>query len=163
MASNSGIRERHTHFFNHVKTKCVKDHENPVLGYKMITLKCKFYGEHTKIGNTRETSSYKGNCPYYITITQKTRGTGNVLQIVSFNNVHNHDLSESLFKHMPKQRKELVSEFTPYLESAFEAKANYRVLQSQINQNNDHAGIVTLKDLYNAKAKHLKKEDRNEN
>lgn len=140
-------------FVNLVKKKTVLDHNNENLKYTLLTYYCKHHGHHEKIGETRQTKSYQIGCSFYLTIQQKTVNDERKLVIISINEQHNHERSDELFLHMPKQRHKVIKENTEYLERAFESRSNYRVLHKQINSGNEMKGVAILKDLYNAKAK----------
>lgn len=150
-------------FFNHRISKSILDENNPGIRYKSATLHCKRHGNHQKTTEQRKTQTFTCNCPYFINIRQKKRNGVLVLEITDMDDSHNHDLSESLFKHMPKQRKAVINDQFEYIENVLKTKPNYRALHKQINNNNSSNGVVVLKDLYNAKAKVEAKEDRHEN
>lgn len=137
---------------NLVKAKAELDHANPNLKYKYLKLKCKFHGEHKKIGNTRNTSTYKQSCPHFVSVHQKTRNGIAVLEIYDMNIEHNHVTSEDLFKHLPKQRNIALKQNAEYINSSLDSRGNYRIIQSRLNTE-DSDGVITLRDLYNAKAK----------
>lgn len=140
-------------FMNHFENKSEKNRENAALNYKYINFKCKFHGEHKKTGDIRNTSTYKRGCQYSLSVQQKKRDGTTVLEITNLENVHNHERSAELFKHMPKPRSAAVREKTEYINSSLDVRGNFRLLQSRINEENETSGIVTLRDLYNQKAK----------
>lgn len=148
-------------FYNSVITKSERDNENQLLRYKSLRIQCKFYGKHIKTTYERNTKTYKRNCPFYMTLRQIKREGNVFLEIATIQTAHNHECSSELFSHMPKQRKDVIIEKKDYLTDAVVAKANFRVLHKQLNTTNSK-GIVILKDIYNAKAKLLQTNDKNE-
>lgn len=147
---------------NLVIKKSIRDADNPRLKYKLVTFLCKHHGQHEKIGDTRQTKSYQIGCKFYLTVQQKPVNGVQMLVITSLDEDHNHDRSADLFKHMPKQRKEVIEEKGTYLKQAFESRSNFRILHNQVNTSNASGGIATLKDLYNAKVKYAAAEQRHE-
>lgn len=140
-------------FVNYTKVKSEKNVGNPHLKYKYIQLKCKFYGQHQKVGNARETSTYKQGCPHFVSLHQKIRNEVAVLEITNISNEHNHKTSAELFSHMPKQRIAAIKQNVDYINSSLDARGNYRVIQSRVNANDETKGVITLRDLYNTKVK----------
>jgi len=71
---------------------------------------------------------------------------GNALEITRMDNNHNHVLSETLFNHLPNQRKINPQNKTEVLE-LMELRANKKLIQHTMQLKTGK--IITLKDLSN--------------
>lgn len=149
-------------FFNTTISHSLLDANNPAIKYKSFRVKCKLHGKYDKKTFERSTKTFKQGCPFYMLVNQKRVDGGLVLEISKMNSDHNHARSADLFVHMPEQRIAVIEQTKEYIYNALDAKANYRALHKQVNATNTSKGIVTLKDLYNVKAKLSAKNDKNE-
>lgn len=139
-------------FANYPIVKSELDQGNLVLKYKSIRFKCKLHGEHVKTTDQRETKTYKQKCESFIYATQIERDGVNMLEIKSMAQVHNHERSVDLFRHMTKQRKAAVEANKDHLKSVLAVKANTRAVQKQVNELTAEIGVITTKDIHNFKA-----------
>lgn len=139
-------------FANYPIAKSELDRENPQLKYKSVRFKCKLHGEHVKTTNQRQTKTYKQNCESFVYATQIERDGGVMLEIKSMSQVHNHERSVDLFRHMTKQRKSAVEANKDHLKNVLAVKANTRAVQKQVNDISAEIGVITTKDIHNFKA-----------
>ncbi|XP_055306078.1 uncharacterized protein LOC129570476 [Sitodiplosis mosellana] len=138
-------------FANYPIVKSELDPENLELKYKSIRFKCKFHGEHVKTTDQRQTSTYKQKCESFVYATQIDRDGEIMLEIKSMGQVHNHERSIDLFRHMTKQRKAAVEANKDHLEKVLAVKANTRAVQKQVNDSTAEIGVITAKDIHNFK------------
>lgn len=136
-------------FANYPIYNSVRDHQNTDLKYKWVRLKCKLGGDHVKVTNERQTSSYKQGCGSFIYVAQRSQDGVSLLQIIANSEEHNHSRSENLFKHIVNQRKAVFQQKREYLENTVAIKPNLRALQKQVTDGSD--GVVYLKDLHNCR------------
>lgn len=150
-------------FANYVVKKSVLDKENPDLKYIHVRFNCTKADTHEKTTTQRETKSTKSGCGSYISVEQKTRASDGkkVLEIVQAVDFHNHPLSSDWFKHMRKQRQQMVKDNAEQLASFFATKSNIAAVQTKLCS--EQGGIVTRRDLYNAKVNWKEKKSVHEN
>jgi hypothetical protein len=96
----------------------------------------------------RDTNSFKQGCQFeiYIVLSQD----GKALEVMKLADVHNHSLSEQLYRHLPRQRK-LTGTLKEEVTSSVRLKANSKLIQHKIQISTGRP--VTLKDIANLKAK----------
>lgn len=122
--------------------------------YKRLKYECKFAGSvRNRSNGIRSSSSFRSGCLAFISVSFKKRFDQYRLEIIDIYDQHNHPVAEEIFKNMPKQRQQIVSENGEYISNVLSVKANYRMVQTQINGMNEGKGHVVLKDLYNFNAK----------
>jgi hypothetical protein len=120
------------------------------LQYYSVKLVCKFGGRSTikRDDRKRDSNSFKQGCQFeiYIVLSQD----GKALEVMKVADVHNHSLSEQLYRHLPRQRK-LTGTLKEEVTSSVRLKANSKLIQHKIQIS---TGLpVTLKDIANLKAK----------
>lgn len=129
--------------------------ENLNLKYKTVRYDCSKAKIHVKTTTARETKTGKCGCNSYISVDQRKVDGIDVLENVQVIEGHNHPLSSDLFSHMPKQRQKLINENQEQLESFFTTKSNIASIQTKVCS--EKGGIITRRDLYNAKVKWIAK------
>lgn len=122
--------------------------------YKKLFYICKMGGTRKeKVSYVRKSSTYKKQCPSKLRVTLKAIENGYVLQVHAFTPNHNHDLTEKLYRAMPKQRRKVLSNAKPFLDRVMNIKPDYKLLQYDLSMESDGKGVVKRRDLYNYNAK----------
>jgi len=76
----------------------------------------------------------------------KASECGQFLEVTNINENHNHEISKTLFSHLPNQRK-LKPETKAIVLELMDLKANKKMIQNKIMK--DSGKVLTLKDLSN--------------
>lgn len=121
--------------------------------YKHARFACKFGGNSRSSmadeERKRQSKTYRQACPANFTIGSAKRHGELILRIIQLNEQHNHETSDTLFKALPKQRRETIHAAEPYLQQVIPLKPNMQLLQNQISVNDSDKGSVKRQDLYN--------------
>lgn len=125
------------------------------LRYMFIKYKCKAHGEPPDgRRNVRQTSSFHKGCLAKLTIKLFQRPDGTFcLQIDDLFEEHTHELTRTAYLALPRQRRLSLDSNAAFVSSVFQTKPNMRLVQNTVNESKNVAGDVTMKDLYNRKAK----------
>lgn len=108
-----------------------------------------------KLTKRRQSKSYRQKCTSYFTVRHNEQDGTHKLSIVAMNEIHDHARSETLFKSLPKQRRQTIKEAEPYLKHVMGVKPNLQLVQADITNTSENHGIVKRQDLYNFKNRQL--------
>ncbi|XP_065314708.1 uncharacterized protein LOC135923726 isoform X1 [Gordionus sp. m RMFG-2023] len=116
--------------------------------YRRIHFACiqgGFYRGHGK--GQRNTKTLKINCTSKIAVRFIHQKGEDKLVVINLNEIHNHDLDNSLFIRLPKQRR-LSDEEKEYVIAGLKHDDDISKIQSHINKSGK---VITKRDLYNMK------------
>lgn len=133
------------------------------LRYQFIKYKCKAHGlPPNGDGNIRNTFSFRKNCLALLTIRLHRRVDNTYcLRIDAIHEEHTHELSRAAYMALPRQRRRSIDVNNAFVHGVLGVKPNMRLVQNELNESKNVVGEVTLKDLYNRKAKLNKTENMN--
>nr|XP_047138019.1 uncharacterized protein LOC124814399 [Hydra vulgaris] len=92
----------------------------------------------------RSASTFRQKCPVNVVLRESKDGQN--LQVKSLNMNHNHEVSQELYSHLPKQRK-LPEDFEREAVKMIKLKANKKLIKQQLSQQTGK--VVLFKDLSN--------------
>lgn len=125
------------------------------LRYMFIKYKCKAHGNPPDgRANVRSTSSFHKRCLAKLTIKVFQRPDGIFcLRVDELYEEHTHELTRTAYLSIPRQRRRSIESNSGFVNSVLQTKPNMRIVQNTVNESKNVVGNVTLKDLYNQKAK----------
>ncbi|XP_003240149.2 uncharacterized protein LOC100575956 isoform X2 [Acyrthosiphon pisum] len=117
------------------------------LKYYYVKLACVHGGSYRKKNSCqdlRSTSSMRQGCEAYIYLIANAKG--DALELTRMNDEHNHEKSETLFSHLPNQRRVTPQEKMEVLE-LMKLKANKKLIQHKMQTKTGK--VINLKDIAN--------------
>ena len=81
-------------------------------------------------------------------VTARASSDGNMLEIKSFDEHHNHDTNKELFRHLPQQRR-LNTADKENFRQMIDMKANKKIIQTSLMQSTGK--VILMKDIHNMK------------
>ena len=129
------------------------------LVYYSILLVCKFSGHGNKKGKRiRNSKTFRQGCPFEVYITLSS--DGQAFQVIRCRKEHNHQLTQEIYQHLPRQRAGHCKDNVEVIEDAIKLKANPKLLQQKVE--NTTGKKITLKDISNLKQNCKKEVKRND-
>lgn len=131
-------------------------------GYKYIRYTCKKFGDPRNVNpanEKRQSKSYRDECKSFFSVGLKQKDGDFILRIINLIENHNHGRNSTLFKSMPKQRRNTISGSAPFLAQVANVKPNTLLLQNELTHSSENNQPVKRSDVKNALAKIRKKPD----
>lgn len=111
----------------------ITNSEVQTLKYKRIHFDCKLSGEHVNRSEivVRSASTYKKGCGSKIKLVLKKIRNGHALEVTTLNEEHNHIRNATLYRSMPKQRRDVIKNASELLRAL--QKRNWIISYSSKN------------------------------